>query len=144
MKVGPGGLKTLSRGTPDHLWPYLCMCQLCTNRNGSLLMPCASVKLLTFHPPRLCLGPPSRLPCHVTDTWTSEGCKLSGKNNTHNIFTICSFYSLSTFFCKGKMTEIHKCSMIRHSSVWFICMFAGWREGKSWKATWHFWGEFGG
>lgn len=44
--------KTLSRGPPDHLWPYLCMCQLCTNRNGSLLALCASVKPLTSHPPK--------------------------------------------------------------------------------------------
>lgn len=94
MKAGPEGLKTLSRGAPDHFWPYLCMCQLCTNRNGSLLVPCASVKLLTSHPPRLCLGPPGRLPCHVMSQTRGHPKVVNclGKNTTHNIFTIFSFF----------------------------------------------------
>lgn len=34
---------------------------------------CVGVKLLTSHPLRRCLGPPGRLSCRLTGTWTHEG-----------------------------------------------------------------------
>lgn len=138
--------KTLSRGALDHLWPYLCMCQLCTNRNGSLFALCASVKPLTSHPPRLCLGPPGRLPFHLTGTWTYRALnsveELYEHWMFHNLFfpfSLCPIFSIKEKHCWT--TQMLK---------WFGVhpfdsrVFAGWCEGKTWQTTWHFWGQYGG
>lgn len=146
LKILLDGLQTIygrtcARARHAHTVMDLCLCRVL-------------VKPLTSHPLRLCLGPPGRLSCHLTGTWTYEGSRPCEK-----LWFLPSTMKVQPYqmrcteaFWPQNSSQPVLLIMLQH--YWNTHMlewggtnqfgpgvFAGWCEGKTWQTTWHFWGK---